>query len=96
MRLFTVIVLLLLFFFSGMTYGLFESTKSQNNNVIDEQVVDEKTVEEELEELETIVKLPETEPSFIHACAQFLERIITFFYELFIKFLYYIASLFFK
>jgi len=93
-RLFTVIVLLLLFFFSGMTYGLFESVKSEENNVV-ENVVDEQTVEEEIENLETVAKLPETEQSFIHSFAQLLERMITFFYELLIQFLYYIASLFF-
>lgn len=94
MRLLMIIVLLLLFFFSGMTYGLFESSRSQENERED-SIVDEQMIEEEIMQAEPIATLPETEQSFIHSCAQFLERIITFSYELFVKFLYYIANLFF-
>lgn|SRR5699024_6261274 len=103
MRLLTVIVLMLLLFFSGVTYGLFESAKSIEHEKTEEtieaneqeELVDEQAVEEELKELEVMTSLPETEISFVHKCAAFLEKICSSSYELVLKVLYYIASLFF-
>lgn len=92
-RFITFTLLLLVFFFGGVSYGAFEKN-NQPIETTEEEVIDEAVViDREAYHPEPIQ--PEEENYFVHRTASFFEKIVTSLYEAIIHILYGIANLFF-
>jgi len=94
MRFITILLLLIVFFFGGMSYGSFEREKIQKPIVMEEiERYDQKIVEFDPLEEEPI---PVTKKDYpVHKTATFFEKIVTALYELVVQIMYNIANLFF-
>lgn len=100
-RFFTVALLLLVFFFGGMTYGSFEKERFKTETPDIETKTEEMMTEEEVTaEITSAISgsSPKVEESdyFVHRTASFFEKIVTAVYEGIIVVLYQIANLFFE
>lgn len=98
MRTMTMILLLAVCFFGGVTYGTFEKNNIQQDEQVEEQsvVIAEPIVENIENDLQTI-EINETEEKdpVVNKSAALLEKIVTSLYEIVIQFMYKIANLFF-
>lgn len=100
MRFITIILLLLVFFFGGVTYGTMETNYSLSAEMETEK---EKEKEEWMEmepfepeqlQVEEAVSM-DKEVAPVHKIANFFERLVVSIYELFINAMYYLANMFF-
>lgn len=94
MRVITIILLLGVCFFGGMSYGLFEKERHATQPAPIEQEVEQVAV---IELDPTISEpLPPTDHNpTVHKTASFIEKIVSFFYEMVIKIMYKLTELFF-
>ncbi|MBO1003467.1 hypothetical protein [Pseudogracilibacillus auburnensis] len=111
-RFITVSLLLVVFFFGGMSYGAFEKERLTTKQVANEEI-EQEVVTEEVEpvmvkekgiekaaasiELETVHEPVKIEEDHtVHKTASFFEKIVTSLYEFVIQVMYKIANLFFE
>lgn len=97
-RFITIILLLLVFFFGGMSYGSYERDRQpeQSEDVfvaITEMEQDDNVMSLQSSESEPLQR--NNENYKVHKTASFLEQIVTSTYEFVIEMMYTIASLFF-
>lgn len=95
MRSLTIILLLAVCFFGGVTYGSFEKNRLAEEKELEEEVIemDEPIEETEIEAID-LTYLEEND-HFIHKSASLLEKVVTSVFEFIIQMMYRIANVFF-
>ncbi len=94
-RFITILLLLVICFFGGISYGSFEKDRLTSlPKVEEEQMEVTKIIESPTLNAEQI-NLVEEEDVLVHKTASFFEKIVSSMYELMINTLYQIANLFF-
>jgi len=94
-RFITILLLLIVFFFGGMSYGSFEKDRLKEQPAKEEQSIEQESI------VDTTAVISDTTPELeendyiVHRTASFFEKIVTAVYEGIITILYKIANLFF-
>ncbi|MEI3613327.1 hypothetical protein [Pseudogracilibacillus sp. SO30301A] len=93
-RFITISLLLLVFFFGGMSYGSFEKDRITVHPNKEEPIIEQQEIMESTPVSSETYSAQNGE-NLIHKTASFFEKIVTTAYEIVINILYAIANLFF-